>query len=356
MMAVTGVILTYEAQLNQWARASYRATPSRGAAPLELDALVARAVNDLPAGATVTAVAVDADPRNPLVVQSEAGDRYVDRYTGDIRGDGNTRTWRFLRTTMYMHRWFALDGDVRIVGRTFTATANLGFLFLILSGAYLWWPRASTRLAWRQALWYRRGLRARARDFNWHSVTGFWAAMPLAVIVASGATMSYQWAGNLVFRVVGEVPPPGPIVTSAEPVMFGNVSADGADGARPSLDMIVIDAATRAPDWRSITLALSEDGLGPVRVTIDLGSGRQPALSEDVLYDPGTGDVIGQGGYPTYGRGLRIRRWLRYAHTGEVYGVVGQTVAGVVSLATALLVGTGMSMSWRRFVKRDRRE
>jgi len=40
---------------------------------------------------------------------------------------------------------------------------------------------------------------------------------------------------------------------------------------------------------------------------------------------------------------------LRFAHTGEVLGLPGQTVAGLVSLGAAVLVWTGLALAWRRF-------
>ena len=57
------------------------------------------------------------------------------------------------------------------------------------------------------------------------------------------------------------------------------------------------------------------------------------------------------GGYPTYSRGQKLRSWLRYAHTGEVYGFAGQTIAGVASLGGVVLVWTGLAMAWRRFFR-----
>lgn len=81
-----------------------------------------------------------------------------------------------------------------------------------LSGLYLWWPRSWTRTQFRNVLWFRRGLTPKARDFNWHHVIGFWVAVPLVVIVYSGVVISGSWAGNMVYRVMGEArhgqPPP----------------------------------------------------------------------------------------------------------------------------------------------------
>ena len=47
--------------------------------------------------------------------------------------------------------------------------------------------------------------------------------------------------------------------------------------------------------------------------------------------------------------GQRLRSVLRFAHTGEVLGMAGQTIAGLASLGTALLVWTGLALSWHRF-------
>ncbi len=249
---------------------------------------------------------------------------------------------------MAWHRWFALDGEARLVGRTLTAVSNLGFLFLILSGLFLWWPRRQTRMTLRQAVWFRPNLTGRARDFNWHSVIGFWAAVPLLVIVASGATISYRWAADLAYRVVGETPPAPVSRTEPEPAVGETVASLGA-GGDVALHTLVTNAAAAAPGWRTITLRLPESGDGLVTLTLDRGSGRQPAKTEELTVDPSSGEVVERGGYPTFSRGLKLRRWLRYVHTGEVYGLLGQSVAGAASLGTAVLVWTGLAMSWRRF-------
>ena len=356
MMAVTGAFLTYEAQLNRWALRDYRADqPPPAIVPLGLDELIARAGGEPPAG-LVTSVALNRDPREPAIVEVDEGATvHVDRFTGERLGDGNTRTRRFLQGVLYWHRWFALEGQYRIIGRTFTATANLGFLLLLVSGAYLWWPSSGSRAAWRHALWFRRGLGGRARDFNWHAVIGFWSAVPLAVIVVSGATISYQWAADVVHRLVGEVPPR----TLAQ--LSGSVArGDRSVMPEPATPMVELQALTAravagTPGWRTVTVRLPESIHDPVVVAVDRGTGRQPSKSEDLLFDRATGELVARAGYPTFSRGFKIRRWMRFAHTGEVYGVIGQSIAGVVSLGVAVMVWTGLAMSWRRFLGSDGR-
>ena len=350
VMAVTGVLLTYQAQLERWALSDYRADPPPDATPLALDELLARAGGEAPAGLVVS-VALSRDPREPAVLELDGGATvHVDRFTGEPRGDGDTRTGRVLLGVMYFHRWFALEGEYRIVGRTIMATANLGFLFLLVSGVYLWWPSRGGRAAWRQALWFRRGLGGRARDFNWHNVIGFWSAVPLAVIVFSGATISYQWAADLVHRLAGDVPPFQQSPWSSASVAGDAPSATPDPSAPPiELQALAAKAVAGTPGWRTIAIALPESARDPVVVAVDRGNGRQPSESEDLLFDRASGELVGRGGYPTFSPGFKVRRWLRYAHTGEVYGVIGQSIAGAVSLGAVVMVWTGVAMSWRRF-------
>jgi len=350
LMAATGVLLTYEAQLDRWALRGYRADPAPGAAPLALDELIAHAGGETPAG-PVASVALSRDPREPAVLVLRDGAAvHVDRFTGERPGDGETRTRRFLRGVLYFHRWLALEGEYRIVGRTIMATANLGFLFLLASGVYLWWPTRGGRAAWRQALWFRPGLRGRARDFNWHNVIGFWSAVPLAVVAFSGATISYQWAADLVHRLAGDTRPfqqtprSSASVTQYDPPLTPDPSAPPVE-----LQALAAKAVAGTPGWRTITISLPESTHDPVTVAVDRGNGRQPSRSEDLLFDRATGELVGRGGYPTFSPGFKVRRWLRYAHTGEVYGVIGQSIAGAVSMGTAVMVWTGVAMSWRRF-------
>ncbi|HEX6214823.1 MAG TPA: PepSY domain-containing protein, partial [Vicinamibacterales bacterium] len=48
--------------------------------------------------------------------------------------------------------------------------------------------------------------------------------------------------------------------------------------------------------------------------------------------------------------GRRARSWLRFAHTGEFYGLMGQTIAGIASLGGVFLVYTGFALAIRRLL------
>jgi uncharacterized iron-regulated membrane protein len=69
--------------------------------------------------------------------------------------------------------------------------------------------------------------------------------------------------------------------------------------------------------------------------------------------DIGTGSVTRWEPFDTQSLGRRLRSWTRFTHTGEYYGLVGQTVAGVVSAGAVVLVYTGLALALRRFLGRS---
>lgn len=213
-----------------------------------------------------------------------------------------------------------------------------------MSGFYLWWPRKWTGTRLRHVAWFRRGVSGKARDFNWHNTVGFWMLVPLFVVVLSAVVISYTWAGNLVYRLAGEASP-------SQPQRGGQGGAAKPGEAAPpleGLDRLWARAEQQETGWRSVTMRVPDLAAAPVVFTIDRGDGGQPQKRAQLTLDRATGEVLKWEPYSGYTAGRRWRSWLRFAHTGEVYGLVGQTVAGLASAGGALLVYTGLALAWRR--------
>ena len=52
--------------------------------------------------------------------------------------------------------------------------------------------------------------------------------------------------------------------------------------------------------------------------------------------------------YASQPPGRKVVGWLRFTHTGEAFGLPGQTVAGLASAGAVMLVWTGLSLALRR--------
>ena len=346
VMSVTGVLLTYQRQITSWAdlRALDGAPSAPDAARLPVATLVERARKA--ASATPTAITWRPGRDTPVEVAIGRERRlFLNAYTGAVLGEGSRPVRTFFRVVTDWHRWLSAGGERRAVGKAITNAANLGFLFLVTSGFYLWWPRTRTRSAVRNVALFRRGLAGKARDFNWHNVIGLWSAVPLFVVVLSGVVISYPWASALVFRLAGEKPPP----QAAAPRPGGGARGEQPALALGGLDSLVPRAERRVPGWRTIALTLPTSDTARVAFTIDAGTGGEPQKRAQLAFDRATGEERRWEPFASQTPGRRVRSVLRFAHTGEVLGVVGQTIAGLVSLGAALLAWTGLALSLRRY-------
>jgi uncharacterized iron-regulated membrane protein len=352
VMSVTGVLLTYEKQMTASAdKRAYRVQAS--GARLSAEALltkVAEAEGRPPANLTLRA-----DPAAPAEASFGRGRTlFVDPYSGRILGDGGHGTRAFFRTVTDWHRWLAQQGEGRDTARAITGASNLGFLFLVVSGFYLWWPRNWSRKALRNVTWFRRGVSGKARDFNWHNVIGLWSTIPLFVVVLSGVVISYPWASNAVYGIYGEKPP---VRRGGGPGGEGVPERGGRGGRREGrspvsfagIDRLWARAEKQVEGWRSISLAVPREADAPVAFTIDRGTAGQPQLRGKLTLDRRSGEPTEWETFGDNTPGRRLRSILRFAHTGEVLGLPGQTVAGLASLGGAFLVWTGIALALRRF-------
>ena len=346
IMSVTGVLLTYEKKLVAWADSRRTVRVPHGTPELPVATLLERV--SAAAGDSPSSIAIAAGRSAPALVTVGSRRLLVDRHTGDVLGDSAPRLRGFFRVVTDWHRWLAMAGEQRVLGRAITGWSNLIFAFIVLSGMYLWLPRVWAWRNVRAVALFKGGLRGKARDFNWHNVIGIWSAVPLFLVVISALPISFPWAGNLVYRLAGDTPP-APAARSATPQRSAQQPSE-----RPPLPLDGLDAAwqratQQTEAWRTITARVPASASAPFVFTIDRGTAGQPHLRGTLTVPRGDAAAATWEGFDTQSPGRRARSILRFLHTGEVLGIAGQTIAGVVSLGGVFLVWTGLALTWRRF-------
>ena len=343
-MSVTGVLLTYEKQLTVWADTrNYKITPPAGATRLPIETLIAKVRESQ--NAVPVSVTMRAGDTAPVAFAFNGGRTiFANSYTGEVLGEGAPGVRNFFHVITDWHRWLGTEGAGRATGRMITGVCNFAFLFIVASGLYLWFPRIWTWPQFKNILWFRRSLPGKARDFNWHNVIGFWSFVPLFLIVLSATIISFPWMSNLVYRVVGETPP-APARPAPPSAPQAANTANPLDGLNP----LWARAEQYSSGWNSLSLRLPTNAEAPLAFTIDHGMGGEPHKRATLTLDRKTGEVAKWEPFSSFTAGRQLRSFLRFAHTGEVAGIVGQTIAGIVSLGGAVLVWTGLALAWRRF-------
>ena len=357
MLAATGVVLSLEEAVTGLAERRYVVAAPEGTERLPLEEIAAAA------GFTATSLSYRSDPRAPVRVH-EGQERYADvnPYTGHVLATGPGGLERFFEAAHDWHRWFNVSGGSVRRARAVTGAVNVAFLFLLLTGPILWIPRPVARRSLAKAVLFRRGAKGAKRDFNWHQVVGIWSVVPLAVIAATGAVSSYPAVGDRVYPMVGNVVPAGawPVGSASNAAGVEAAGVEGTsserapiseDAARlpdPDLSAALATAAAWAPEWRTLVLHLPRPSDREVRVEVRGGRAGQPHRTGSLTLDAASGAVRAWETFANDTPARRAQQFLRYAHTGEYWGLGGQLLAGLFSLAAALMVWTGLSLALRR--------
>lgn len=351
IMSVTGVLLAYERQILDWANRAYRSVPpAPNAARLSMDALLAR-VREVRPGRPGS-VSLRSDPTAPVEVGfGREHVLLVNPYTGAVLGEGATGARAFFATVTGLHRWLGAKRENMAAGRAITGACNFAFLFLVVSGFYLWWPKQWNWRHLRPVTLFRGGLGGRARDWNWHNVIGFWCALPLFWVVLTGVVMSYPWANNLLYRITGSTLERREGSPQEGARREGGRREGGRRDARPAepdTDRLWNRAQQQVPGWRSITLRSMGPSGPTLSFSIDESDGGRPDTRSQLILDRKTGAVVRWERFEGYSLGRQVRSWFRWIHTGEAGGLLGQTIAAIASAGAVVLVWTGIALALRR--------
>lgn len=366
-MSITGVLLTYERQINQWVAESHYIPEAQQTGRMPLDELVTVRQIEYP-DINASLMVVSSDPGAP--VEFRAGRRggvSLNPYTGQAMETGSPALESFFGTMTSFHRWFSIEGENRAIARQVTGISNLAFLFLVLSGMYLWLPALFNWITLKARLLFRSNYPdSKARDFHWHHIFGIWSAIPLVAVIYTGAVFNYPWAGELLYTVFGteDSEAIAAASTAAAPVsenagqnenaLLG--SLDQAPEQTPrellSIDSLVSGVmAETDKQWQRLNVTLPEADDQVIQVAVDWGNGAQAHKRHTLSLDRGTGAVMTVQTNDDLPSRQKIRGFVRFLHTGEVWGFWGQTIAGLVSLAALFMVWTGFALSWRRLIQ-----
>lgn len=343
IMCVTGALLSFEKNITEYFESEMRfVTPVENARKLSVAELLAKVREAKPEAKPSTITTVNQPHAAWQVALGRDGQVFVNPYTGAITGEGSKSVRAFFSTVTSWHRWIALSGDGRPVGKALTGACNLMFLFLAISGIYIWMPR---KFAWRQikpVFWFRTGLRGKARNFNWHNVIGFWTSLVLIILTLTATVISYQWAGNLLYTITGnDVPPTQQGPPNAPP------PGEQAYVLPENLDAIWAKGESQTEGWKSISLRLPPDKNAVF--TIDEGKYWNIFGRSTLTVDAKTAEVAKWEPYGEQNSARQLRSWFRFTHTGETGGFIGQLIGFVACVGGAFLVWTGFSLGLRRF-------
>jgi uncharacterized iron-regulated membrane protein len=159
------------------------------------------------------------------------------------------------------------------------------------------------------------------------------------VLTLSGIGISFPKTYDAIYALTG--------MDGPRPVAAPDRDAPRVDLA--DLDPMWAAAERQLPAWKSIAFRLPQAAGQPVTVSISHEAPVNAMARSTLTFDAATGGVLQWEPYDQQPAGQRLRSWMRFGHTGEVFGLAGQLVAGLASAGACVLVWTGGALTLRRF-------
>ena len=210
LICFSGAALVFEKEVMELCHRELYFVKKVEAAPLPMEQLMTKVAATFPDSVSVTGVNISSDSERAYQVtlsKPRRASMYVDQYTGEIMGKYERAP--FFNFMFRMHRWLLdsmkQDGGI-FWGKMIVGTCTLMFVFVLISGIVVWWPR--TRKALKNSLKIVANKGWRRFWYDLHVAGGMYALVFLLAMALTGLTWSFQWYRTGFYKTFGvEVQP-----------------------------------------------------------------------------------------------------------------------------------------------------
>ena len=376
LICFSGAALVFEKEVMELCHRELYFVKKVEAAPLPMEQLMTKVAATLPDSVSVTGVNISSDPERAYQVtlsKPRRASMYVDQYTGEIMGKYERAP--FFNFMFRMHRWLLdsmkQDGGI-FWGKMIVGTSTLMFVFVLISGVVVWWPR--TRKALKNSLKIVANKGWRRFWYDLHVAGGMYALVFLLAMSLTGLTWSFQWYRTGFYKTFGvEVQPSmghgnaaanatakggkreeSPEGRSGRP---GNRSekpesrehSEGREGRKHSpytnWQQVYEQLAEANPDYKLISVSDGSASVALPRFGNQRGTDRYK-------FNPRNGEITETTLYKDLNNSGKIRGWIYSVHVGSWGGMLTRILTFIAALVGASLPLTGYYLWIRRLKKR----
>ena len=293
----------------------------------------------------VTISEINKNPGNASSIKSEKQEKeggsiisllvYINPYNGKIL-EVEDRKESFFKKVEMIHRFLlSRKGGV---GHYIMSYSSVFFLFILITGLILWWPKTKNIL--KQRLMVKWDGTVKRLTYDLHVVIGFYTSVFLIVMVTTGLVMSFNWVNNGIFILTNSTKenPKPPLSDYKE--------------ALSSLEFAQLESTIdiNLQNYETINVKMPK-GKEDVIVLNILNTQQQENTYTTFYIDQYTGKFKGNLAFADKNIGQKIRSYIKPIHTGEVFGLTSKIISFIIVLLTLTFPVTGVLMWLRRLKK-----
>lgn len=334
IVSLTGCIYVFQDEIKDatepWRKVEVGHTPV--IMPSQLSAIAQKVHPDLQIGRIVY---VSKD-RAAIVFMVGGGAFYtvhINQYSGEVLHDQNLRK-DFFTIIQFIHIYLLLPAPI---GKMVVGVSVFIFLFLLVSGVCIWWPKRQTQF--KRALTIKLNGKWRRVNYDLHSVLGIYMCSVAFVLALTGLAISYDWLKTGLNRTVNlgnkyqfeeQVPKVkvGKLMNNDD--LINSAFIQSMKGS-PFSDMYLI--APLAKGSAVLNITVYEKALFYYK-------------SDRYYFDANNGGLIKELAHRDKSNGLKMTEMGYDLHTGQILGTTGKIIAFLSSFICMSLPVTGF-LFWR---------
>ncbi|WP_281989232.1 PepSY-associated TM helix domain-containing protein [Aquimarina aggregata] len=273
---------------------------------------------------------------------------FLDPYSGDFIKRVNNNSGFF---------GFILKGHLRLwlpdaIGSRVVSYSVLMFLIIMISGLFLWWPR--NKKNWRQRLKFDWNSKTRwkRKNFDLHTVTGFYVSSLGLLLAFTGCVMAFNWFYFIAYKVSGGDKAPQFII----PNSTQSYVIESED--EPAYNKLVPLLQQKYTNANSYELHYPENDTTSILVEVSNSKGLYYNMDylffdQNTLQELETTSIYGK--YKDAKFADKVIRMNYDIHIGAIGGIVGKIIAFLVSLLCASLPVSGVLLWYGRTYKKPKK-
>lgn len=265
---------------------------------------------------------------------------YIDPYSGKVLQTVNLNEG-FFRFILDGHYYLWLPHEI---GQTICASATLIFLFMVISGLILWWPK--NKKAAKQRFWFRwkEGIKWKRKNYDLHNITGFYVMSIALIFALTGLVWGFQWFAYSYYTVSGGEKS----LVYEDPASKKQI---GLATIEQSLDKVWLLMQQQYPDADYIEVHPPETDSASIAANANLEAGTYwktdyRYFDQYTLEEKEVNHIYGK--LKNAKASDKLMRMNYDIHTGAIMGLPGKIFAFLISLLIASLPITGFLIWYGR--------
>ncbi|MGY3054236.1 putative iron-regulated membrane protein [Pedobacter sp. UYEF25] len=261
---------------------------------------------------------------------------FVNPYTGKVTLVLDLK-YEFFSVVKMLHWSFLINHPI---GQQITGWATVIFVFLLISGMVMWWPKNLKKSNVDKSFKIKWSAKFKRVNYDLHNVLGFYVMIICLMLGLSGMVFAFQWFQKTVYVVASRsITPPAEVTAKSDSSKAGTTNP---------FDLAFASAQKEFKDADRIGMSLAA-GTGDGVIYASGYRGDETYWDFDALqFDQYSGKLLNRRNQSEKNAGEVVVSMNYDIHVGAILGLTGKILAFFASFIAASLPITGFIIWWKK--------